>query len=93
MHACFESLLRDVVVGYCAGRSKIHTFTPSVTLFHPSATFPQAFILCTGVFCSSWLGSALLQLGEFIIHRLPLITHIYGASKQARQYLPVYALH
>lgn len=54
---------------------------------------PQAFILGTGVFCSSWLGSALLQLGEFIIHRLPLITHIYGASKQARQYHPVYALH
>lgn len=42
----------------------------------------MAFILGTGVFCSSWLGSALLGIGEVIIHRLPLITHIYGASKQ-----------
>lgn len=31
-------LFRIVVVGYRAGRSKVHTFTPSVTLFHPLVT-------------------------------------------------------
>jgi len=42
----------------------------------------MAFILGTGVFFSSWLGSALLGIGEWIIRRLPLIKHIYSASKQ-----------
>jgi len=40
------------------------------------------FILGTGVFFSSWLGNALLGIGELIIHRMPLIKNIYSASKQ-----------
>lgn len=31
-------LFRIVVIGNRAGRSKVHTFTPSVALFHPSVT-------------------------------------------------------
>ncbi|GLC46029.1 hypothetical protein PLESTB_001026300 [Pleodorina starrii] len=42
----------------------------------------MAFIFLIGVFFSSWLGSALLGIGEWIIKRLPLVKHIYSASKQ-----------
>ena len=35
-----------------------------------------------GVFVSSWLGGLLLQLGEWIIKKLPLVKHIYSAAKQ-----------
>eukprot|EP00878_Enallax_costatus_P013925 GHUV01014562.1.p1 GENE.GHUV01014562.1~~GHUV01014562.1.p1 ORF type:complete len:178 (+),score=39.19 GHUV01014562.1:288-821(+) len=41
-----------------------------------------AFITMTGVFFSSWLGSWMLSFGEWIIKRLPLVKHIYSASKQ-----------
>jgi uncharacterized membrane protein len=37
------------------------------------------------VFFSSWLGSWMLALGEWIIKRLPLVKHIYSASKQVRE--------
>ena len=36
----------------------------------------------TGVFVSSWVGGALLSVGEWIIKKLPLIKHIYSAAKQ-----------
>ena len=51
----------------------------------PSPPSPpaQAFILGTGVFFSSWMGNALLGVGEWMIRRVPLIKHIYSASKQA----------
>ncbi|KAK9842729.1 hypothetical protein WJX74_001526 [Apatococcus lobatus] len=42
----------------------------------------MAFILMTGVFVSSWLGGLALQLGEWIIKKLPLVKHIYSAAKQ-----------
>ncbi|KAL6762059.1 hypothetical protein V8C86DRAFT_715890 [Haematococcus lacustris] len=42
----------------------------------------MAFILAVGVFFSSWLGSVLLGVGEWLIKRLPLVRHIYSASKQ-----------
>ena len=42
----------------------------------------MAFILFVGVFFSSWLGGVLLRVGEWIIHRLPVIQQIYSASKQ-----------
>jgi uncharacterized membrane protein len=45
----------------------------------------QLFITTTGVFMSSWLGGTLLSIGEFIIKRLPLVKHIYSASKQVRR--------
>lgn len=35
-----------------------------------------------GVFVSSWLGGLLLQVGEWIIKKLPLVKHIYSAAKQ-----------
>lgn len=35
-----------------------------------------------GVFVSSWLGGLALQLGEWIIKKLPLVKHIYSAAKQ-----------
>ena len=31
---------------------------------------------------SSWLGGLLLQVGEWIIKKLPLVKHIYSAAKQ-----------
>jgi uncharacterized membrane protein len=40
------------------------------------------FIFLVGVFMSSWLGASLLGLGEFFIKRMPLVRHIYSASKQ-----------
>eukprot|EP01023_Acetabularia_acetabulum_P063232 TRINITY_DN7917_c0_g2_i1.p1 TRINITY_DN7917_c0_g2~~TRINITY_DN7917_c0_g2_i1.p1 ORF type:complete len:254 (-),score=13.21 TRINITY_DN7917_c0_g2_i1:402-1163(-) len=42
----------------------------------------MAFILFTGIFFSSWLGRALLSLGEYIVKKVPLVKHIYSASKQ-----------
>jgi len=42
----------------------------------------MAFILGVGVFFSSYLGGLLLGLGEQGFKRLPLIRHIYSASKQ-----------
>ncbi|CAI9282588.1 unnamed protein product [Lactuca saligna] len=40
------------------------------------------FIFLVGVFMSSWLGTNLLSLGEFIIKKMPLMSYIYTASKQ-----------
>uniref|UniRef100_A0A0E0DU40 COV1-like protein n=1 Tax=Oryza meridionalis TaxID=40149 RepID=A0A0E0DU40_9ORYZ len=34
------------------------------------------------VFMSSWVGASVLSLGEWIIKRMPLVRHIYNASKQ-----------
>ena len=31
---------------------------------------------------SSWLGGLALQVGEWIIKKLPLVKHIYSAAKQ-----------
>lgn len=42
----------------------------------------MAFITGTGVFFSSYFGSSLLSFGEWLIKRLPLVKHIYSASKQ-----------
>jgi uncharacterized membrane protein len=41
----------------------------------------------TGVFVSSWLGGFLLWLGEWFIKHVPLVKHIYSASKQISQAL------
>lgn len=38
--------------------------------------------LNAGVFVSSWLGGLLLQVGEWLIKKLPLVKHIYSAAKQ-----------
>lgn len=35
-----------------------------------------------GVFVSSWFGGVLLSVGEWIIRKVPLVKHIYSASKQ-----------
>ncbi|KAL3535740.1 hypothetical protein ACH5RR_004201 [Cinchona calisaya] len=40
------------------------------------------FIFLVGVFMSSWLGTSVLSLGEWFIKRMPLVRHIYSASKQ-----------
>ncbi|KAH7288403.1 hypothetical protein KP509_31G025600 [Ceratopteris richardii] len=40
------------------------------------------FIFAVGVFVSSWVGANILSVGEWIIKRMPLIRHIYSASKQ-----------
>ena len=47
-----------------------------------------------GAFASSWLGGLALQLGEWIIKKLPLVKHIYSAAKQVGilQQLPRFCL-
>ena len=40
------------------------------------------FIFLVGVFMSSWLGASVLQLGEWFIKKMPLISYIYYALKQ-----------
>ncbi|URE41447.1 hypothetical protein MUK42_33925 [Musa troglodytarum] len=40
------------------------------------------FIFLVGVFMSSWLGTSVLNLGEWFIKRMPFVRHIYNASKQ-----------
>jgi uncharacterized membrane protein len=40
------------------------------------------FIFVVGIFMSSWVGASVLSLGEWIIKRMPLVRHIYNASKQ-----------
>jgi len=42
----------------------------------------MVFIFFTGVFVSSWFGGILLSVGEWIIRKVPLVKHIYSASKQ-----------
>ncbi|GLU13237.1 hypothetical protein SLE2022_298800 [Rubroshorea leprosula] len=40
------------------------------------------FVFFVGVFVSSWLGAAVFSVGEWIIKRMPLVRHLYSASKQ-----------
>ncbi len=40
------------------------------------------FIFLVGVFVSSWIGASMLLTGEWFIKRMPLVKHIYSASKQ-----------
>eukprot|EP00249_Psilotum_nudum_P001009 c13261_g1_i1 orf=302-1132(+) len=40
------------------------------------------FIFSVGVFVSSWVGASIFSLGEWFIKRMPLVKHIYSASKQ-----------
>ncbi len=47
-----------------------------------SRVVTQVFIFMTGIFVSSWIGGALLSVGEWIIKKLPLVKHIYSAAKQ-----------
>ena len=48
---------------------------------YPEARHMQRFAHA-GAFASSWLGGLALQLGEWIIKKLPLVKHIYSAAKQ-----------
>lgn len=40
------------------------------------------FIFVVGIFFSSWMGASILSLGEWFIKKMPLVRHIYSASKQ-----------
>jgi uncharacterized membrane protein len=40
------------------------------------------FVFLVGIFVSSWLGASIFWLGEWIIKKMPLMSHIYSASKQ-----------
>ncbi|KAG9136051.1 hypothetical protein Leryth_021276 [Lithospermum erythrorhizon] len=42
----------------------------------------MTFIFLVGVFMSSWLGTSVLSLGEWIIKKMPLMSYIYASSKQ-----------
>ncbi|GAX75910.1 hypothetical protein CEUSTIGMA_g3353.t1 [Chlamydomonas eustigma] len=62
--------------------SPIYELLFSFHVFGLGFVTSMAFILGTGVFFSSWLGTALLSIGELLIRRLPLIKHIYSSAKQ-----------
>ena len=49
-----------------------------------SATQRVHVVCWAGAFAGSWLGGLALQLGEWIIKKLPLVKHIYSAAKQVR---------
>jgi len=40
------------------------------------------FIFLMGLFVSSWMGASVLWVGEWFIKKMPLVKHIYSASKQ-----------
>jgi uncharacterized membrane protein len=40
------------------------------------------FIFVVGIFFSSWMGASILAIGEWFIRKMPLVRHIYSASKQ-----------
>ncbi|KAJ4832818.1 Protein LIKE COV 2 [Turnera subulata] len=40
------------------------------------------FVFFVGVFVSSWIGSTIFWLGEWLIKRMPFVRHLYSASKQ-----------
>ncbi|RDY14720.1 Protein LIKE COV 2 [Mucuna pruriens] len=41
-----------------------------------------AFVFLIGVFVSSWMGATVFWVGEWFIKQMPLVRHIYSASKQ-----------
>ncbi|PNY14105.1 hypothetical protein L195_g010778 [Trifolium pratense] len=41
-----------------------------------------AFVFVIGVFVSSWMGATVFWVGEWLIKQMPLVRHIYSASKQ-----------
>ncbi|KAK9111201.1 hypothetical protein Scep_018720 [Stephania cephalantha] len=40
------------------------------------------FVFFIGIFVSSWMGATVFWIGEWFIKRMPLVRHIYSASKQ-----------
>jgi uncharacterized membrane protein len=40
------------------------------------------FIFLIGIFVSSWVGSTIFWVGEWIIRKMPFVRHVYSASKQ-----------
>jgi uncharacterized membrane protein len=60
----------------------MHAWWPSLCCAGLGFVTSISFIFLVGVFMSSWLGASLLGLGEFFIKRMPLVRHIYSASKQ-----------
>ena len=63
-------------------RSWIHNFHANTSLLGLGFITSITFIFLVGVFMSSWLGASVLGLGEWFIKRMPLVRHIYNASKQ-----------
>jgi uncharacterized membrane protein len=51
-------------------------------VFGLGAVTACGIVLGTGVLASSWIGSAALGLGEWVLRRLPLVSHVYSAAKQ-----------
>eukprot|EP00245_Coleochaete_scutata_P014316 TRINITY_DN6050_c0_g1_i2.p1 TRINITY_DN6050_c0_g1~~TRINITY_DN6050_c0_g1_i2.p1 ORF type:complete len:269 (-),score=30.28 TRINITY_DN6050_c0_g1_i2:426-1232(-) len=43
------------------------------------------FIFFVGILVSSWIGASILWTGEWLIKRMPLVKHIYSATKQVGQ--------
>nr|AFK36252.1 unknown [Lotus japonicus] len=41
-----------------------------------------SFVFLIGVFVSSWIGGTVFWIGEWFIKQMPLVRHIYSASKQ-----------
>lgn len=55
---------------------------PGLPFFGLGFLTSLAFIFVVGLLGSSWAGSAVLSVGEWVIKRLPLARHVYSAAKQ-----------
>jgi uncharacterized membrane protein len=53
-----------------------------VHVFGLGAVTAFAAVVATGAAASSYVGSAALGLGEWVLRRLPLVSHVYSAAKQ-----------
>lgn len=62
--------------------SPVYTYLFGFHVFGLGFITSMLFIFATGVFTSSWMGSALVKLSEYIIRKVPLVKHIYSAAKQ-----------
>lgn len=62
--------------------SPLYSYLFGFNVFGLGFITSMLFIFATGVFASSWVGGVVMGLGEYIIKKVPLVTHIYSAAKQ-----------
>ena len=72
------------VGGWPAAGKGLAVFTArsSIIIGYKKQCWARCRLLTAGVFTSSWIGTSFVGLGEYIIRKVPLVKHIYGAAKQ-----------
>ena len=88
---CVVALVVGWIVDFGSGTKRNNKKKRRSTPFSPPTGLPffglgfltsLAFIFAVGLLGSSWAGSTLLSVGEWVIKRLPLARHVYSAAKQ-----------